>query len=405
MPSNYKRLGEFIKEVNIRNTDLKIKKLIGVSIEKKFINSVANIVGTDMSVYKIINKNQLACKLMSVGRDEKLPVDLYVNDDPAIISSAYYVFESISDKILLPEYLKMWLFRSETDRYVGYVSGGDVRGGISWDTFCDMPIVIPHIDKQAEIVREYHIIQNRIALNNQLILKLEETAQAIYRLWFVDFEFPDENGKQYKSNAGRMIWCEQLEKEIPKGWEYKSFTSIVKLSGGGTPSTNENDYWNGEIPFYTPSDLTNHYYSVQTSKHITEIGLKKCSSKLYPVNTTFITARGATVGGIGLAGIPMAMNQTCYAITSYEQCNLFAHQFTLATILKLKKEAIGATFEALVTKNFDFFMDIKPSINIIVDFEIRIKKLYQLMLIKSKENQKLNELKTLLLAKMTKIEI
>lgn len=230
MPSNYKRLGDFIREVNIRNTDLKIKKLIGVSIEKKFINSVANIVGTDMSVYKIINKNQLACKLMSVGRDEKLPVDLYANDDPAIISSAYYVFESISNKILLPEYLKMWLFRSETDRYVAYVSGGDVRGGISWDTFCDMPIVIPHIDKQSEIVREYNIIQNRIKLNNQLITKLEETAQAIYKQWFVDFEFPDANGNPYKSNAGEMVWCEELEKEIPKGWITNNLSSYAKYS-------------------------------------------------------------------------------------------------------------------------------------------------------------------------------
>jgi type I restriction enzyme S subunit len=186
MPSNYKRLGDYIQEVNIRNTDLKIDKLIGVSIEKKFISSVANIVGTDMSVYKVIKKNQLACKLMSVGRDEKLPVDLYLSDEPAIISSAYYVFESKNNKVLLPEYLKMWLFRKENDRYVGYISGGDVRGGISWDTFCDMPINIPSVEKQQEIVREYNTIQNRIALNNQFISKLQETAQAIYKQWFVD---------------------------------------------------------------------------------------------------------------------------------------------------------------------------------------------------------------------------
>jgi len=186
MPSNYKRLGDFIKEVNVRNTDLKINKLIGVSIEKKFISSVANIIGTDMSVYKVIKKNQLACKLMSVGRDEKLPVDLYLSDEPAIISSAYYVFEPKSHEVLLPEYLKMWLFRTETDRYVGYISGGDVRGGISWDTFCDMPVIIPSIEKQREIVKEYHVIQNRILLNNHLITKLEETAQAIYKQWFVD---------------------------------------------------------------------------------------------------------------------------------------------------------------------------------------------------------------------------
>jgi type I restriction enzyme S subunit len=248
MPSNYKRLGDYIQEVNFRNTDLKIDKLIGVSIEKKFISSVANIVGTDMSVYKIIKKNQLACKLMSVGRDEKLPVDLYLSDEPAIISSAYYVFESKDHEVLLPEYLKMWLFRTETDRYVGYISGGDVRGGISWDTFCDMPVIIPSIEKQREIVREYNTIQNRIALNNQLISKLEDTAQAIYKHWFVDFEFPDENGLPYKSNDGKMTWCNELDKEIPTGWLIEMLKKLCdKIGSGSTPKGGKESYFNSGI--------------------------------------------------------------------------------------------------------------------------------------------------------------
>lgn len=213
MPSNYKRLGDYIKEVNIRNTDLKIDKLIGVSIEKKFISSVANIVGTDMSVYKVVKKNQLACKLMSVGRDEKLPVNLYLSDEPAIISSAYYVFESKNDKVLLPEYLKMWLFRKETDRYVGYISGGDVRGGISWDTFCDMPIIIPSVERQQELVNEFNIIQNRITLNNQLIGKLEETTQTIYKQWFVDeIDFENLPNKWCKGSLKDI--CEFSNKRI-----------------------------------------------------------------------------------------------------------------------------------------------------------------------------------------------
>ena len=404
MKSNYKKLGDFIKDVNFRNTDLSIKKLIGVSIEKTFISSVANTVGTDMAVYKVIKKNQLACKLMSVGRDEKLPVDLYTDDNAAIISSAYYVFEPINNELLLPEYLKMWLFRSETDRYVGYVSGGDVRGGISWDTFCEMPIIIPSIEKQHKIVKEYKVVQNRITLNNELIAKLEETAQTIYKQWFVNFEFPDANGKPYKSNGGEMEWSEELEKDVPNGWGINPFTKIVKLGGGGTPSTNEEKFWNGNIPFYTPGDLTKNYYSISTSKNITQLGLQKCSSKLYPINTTFVTARGATVGGVSLAGIPMAMNQTCYAINGYESFNFFAHQLTLNTIVKLKKEAIGATFEALVTKNFDELFVLKPNNLIIREFEKVVEHLYQLILNKSKENQKLDELNELLLASMTKVE-
>ena len=401
MPSNYKRLGDYIQEVNIRNTDLKIDKLIGVSIEKKFISSVANIVGTDMSVYKVIKKNQLACKLMSVGRDEKLPVDLYLSEEPAIISSAYYVFEPISHEVLLPEYLKMWLFRKETDRYVGYISGGDVRGGISWDTFCDMPIIIPSVEKQQEIVREYNTIQNRIALNNQLISKLEETAQAIYKQWFVDFEFPDEYRKPYKSNGGKMVWHGELEKEIPEGWEYISLTKEIKLSGGGTPDTQNLDFWNGTIPFFTPADIKGNFFVFKTEKNITEKGLKGSSTKLYPKSTTFVTARG-TVGSVAIAGTEMSMNQSCYAIIGKH--SFYTHQLILSCMQQLKSEAIGAVFSALVTKDFDSQFIISPKIEIIEKFEKKIQLVYDAMNHYTLENQKLEEIKELLLAKMTRGE-
>ena len=351
MKSNYKRLGEYIKEINIRNTSLSVTKLIGVSMEKKFIQSVANVVGTDMSVYKILKRGQFACKLMSVGRDGKLPVDLYKENEDAIVSSAYYVFESIDNDILVPEYLLMWLCRPENDRYIGYISGGDVRGGISWEAFCETPIKIPSITKQSEIVDEYYTILNRIKLNE--------------RQWFVDFEFPDENGNPYKSSGGEMEYNEELKQEVPCGWEVKPFTKVVKLGGGGTPSTDNIEYWDGDVPFYTPGDIAQSYYSISTNKKITALGLKKCSSKLYPKNTTFITARGATVGGIAMGGIPMAMNQTCYAINGYDGSDYFANQLSLTIISKLKKEAIGATFEALVTKNFEELSVIEPNKKIV----------------------------------------
>jgi type I restriction enzyme S subunit len=227
MKSIYSELGKYIREVNERNSDLAITNLLGVSMEKTFIQSVANLNGVDMSVYKVLKNEQLACKLMSVGRDEKLPVDLYREQEPSIVSSAYYVFEPKDKEELLPEYLMMWLCRPENDRYIGFISGGDVRGGISWETFCSLPIKVPSISKQREIVKEYNIIQNRIALNQQLIQKLEETAQAIYKQWFVEFEFPDENAKPYKSNGGEMVWNEELQKEIPKGWEAGTLENVA----------------------------------------------------------------------------------------------------------------------------------------------------------------------------------
>ena len=409
MKSNYKRLGAFIEFYNVRAIELvenlDIESIRGISsISKSFIKTRANLVGVVADKYKVVTKDCFAYNPNTARMGDKIPIALNITKDIILVSSIYPTFRIEKTEKLDPEYLMMWFRRPEFDRYARYKSHGSAREVFDIDEMNELILPIPSIEKQQEIVREYKIIQNRITLTNQLITRLEETAQAIYKQWFVDFEFPDENGKPYKSNDGKMVWCEELEKEIPVGWEYKPFTTVLKLSGGGTPSTVEKDYWNGKIPFYTPGDLTNYYYSIRSAKYITELGLKKCSSKLYAVNTTFITARGATVGGVGLAGRPMAMNQTCYAVSSFNDYNLFAHQLTKSAISEIKNEAIGATFEALVTKNFDYFLVINPKKEIIINFEAKVKHLYQYMLVKSNENLKLEELKELLMAKMTKVE-
>ena len=230
MKSNYRNIGDFIKLVDERNKGLKVTNLVGLSISKQFIKSVANIIGTDMENYKIIRKNQFACSTMQVRRDKKMPLALFNDSEPAIISQAYPVFEINDTSQLLPEYLMMWFTRSEFDREACFHAVGGVRGSLEWEDFCGMQLPIPSIEKQQEIVKEYHIIQNRIALNNQLISKLEETAQSIYKQWFVDFEFPDDNGFPYKSNGGAMEWHEELEKKVPAGWNIDSLSSYAKYS-------------------------------------------------------------------------------------------------------------------------------------------------------------------------------
>lgn len=377
---------------------------------------MANTIGSDMENYKIIRKNQFACSLMQVRRDKKIPVALLLNFDEAIISQAYPVFEVIDDNVILPEYLMMWFSRSEFDREACFYAVGGVRGSLEWEDFCNMQLPVPTIEKQREIVREYHTIVDRIKLNEQLNQKLEETAQAIYKQWFVDFEFPiskahaaeigkpELQGKPYKSSGGKMVRNDELDQEIPEGWEIKPFTIAVQLGGGGTPSTEISEYWNGNIPFYTPGDLNESYYCITTLKHITDLGLKKCSSRLYRMNTSFVTARGATVGGVCLAGVPMAMNQTCYAINSAYFNDYYAHQLTRYIISKLKNEAIGATFGALVTKDFAAQHVIKPELQIEYMFEKQISKVYEQMLLKMKENSILYEIRDLLFSKMTKAE-
>lgn len=405
MKSNYRRIGDFIRLVDERNKGLKVTNLVGLSISKQFIKSVANTIGTDMENYKIIGQNQFACSTMQVRRDKKMPVALYMDSEPAIISQAYPVFEINDTSKLLPEYLMMWFSRSEFDREACFHAVGGVRGSLEWEDFENMKLPIPSISTQREIVREYNTIVNRIALNEQLIQKLEETAQAIYKRWFVEFEFSDENGNPYKSSGGTLVWCEELEKEIPEGWELKPFTSIVKLSGGGTPDTNNPEYWNGNIPFFTPTDVISSYYSIATSKNVTEKGIEYSSTKLYPKNTVFITARG-TVGAIAISGCEMAMNQSCYAISGKNGMNqYFVHQITLSAINKLKSEALGAVFAALVTKDFDNQILIEPDKNSIRLFGEKVKTFYNNILNIVIQNQKLSEMKEFILSKMTKVEM
>jgi len=183
---NYKRLGNYIELIDVRNTDLSVDKLLGLTIDKKFIPSVANTIGTNMKRYKIIRRNQFACSTMQVRRDGKMPIAILKDYDEAIISQAYPVFKVIDEQILNPDYLMMWFTRQEFDRQATFHAVGGVRGSIEWVDFLDFELPIPSIEKQREIVAEYQAVENKIKTNEAICEKLEETALTIYRRWFVN---------------------------------------------------------------------------------------------------------------------------------------------------------------------------------------------------------------------------
>ena len=233
MPSTYKRLGPYVRRLKVKNAGDTCSDLRGVSIEKEFMPSVANVHGTDLSKYKCVEKNQFAFNPMHVGRDEVLPIALLTEDTRVIVSPAYVVFEVKDEEILLPEYLMMWCRRPEFDRNAWFGTDNSVRGSFSWDDFCNMELPMPTIEKQWEIVKEYQVVVDRIQLNERLNAKLEEAAQAIYKRWFVEFEFPmtakyadsvgkpELAGQPYKSSSGEMVYNEVLEQEIPMGWKLR----------------------------------------------------------------------------------------------------------------------------------------------------------------------------------------
>ena len=168
MKLNYKVLGNYIRLIDTRNSHNITDKVLGINIDKFFMPSVANIIGTDLSKYKLIHKGQFACNPMHVGRDERLPVALYTESEPAIVSPAYFMFEITDNSILNEEYLMMWFRRPEFDRTCWLHTDGSVRGGISWDDICRLELPVPNIEQQLDIVRHYKAITNRITLKKRL---------------------------------------------------------------------------------------------------------------------------------------------------------------------------------------------------------------------------------------------
>ena len=159
MKSDYKRLGDYIQLVDVRNKDLAVTRLLGININKQFMPSVANVSETDLTKYKIIQEGQFAYSAMQVGRDETVRVALFDYDEPAIISPAYLVFEVKDENEVFPEYLMMWFQRPESDRYGWFISDSSVRASLEWERFCDIQIPIPDIEEQRKYVTLYKALQ------------------------------------------------------------------------------------------------------------------------------------------------------------------------------------------------------------------------------------------------------
>ncbi|NBW38536.1 MAG: restriction endonuclease subunit S [Cytophagia bacterium] len=389
MRSNYRRLGDYIQELKVRNTEQKAEQLLGINIDKFFMPSVANVVGTDLSVYKLVRKNQFACNRMHVGRDYRLPISMSKSDEEFMVSPAYDVFEIKDMKVLNPEFLMMWFSRKEFDRNAWFYTDADVRGGLPWKSFCDMQLPIPHIDKQREIVKEYNTIQNRIALNQQLIQKLEETAQAIYKQWFVEFEFPDENGKPYKSNGGEMEWSEDLEKEIPRGWTYKTLGSISNIKAGGDKPEKFSSFKTDalQVPIFSNSSENEGLFGY-TDKPIIQ------------KESITISARGAIIGYTVLRTSPFFPIVRLIVVTPEDENQL---NYLYETIRKFAYEGSGSAQGQLTIPDISAYKILMPDIDLLKSYQKISQAITQGIKTRNQENEKLMELKELLLSKLATV--
>lgn len=294
--TDYKRLGDYIHEVDVRNRDLEVNELVGLTINKAFIPSVANTIGTDLSNYKVIRKDQFACSLMQVSRDGKMPVAMF-EGECAIMSPAYPMFEVVDKTVLLPQYLMMWFSRNEFDREASFYAVGGVRGSLTWQDFCDMTLPIPPIEQQRKIVAEYETISKRIRLNEQMITRLEETAQTLYRKMFVD----------------------GIDKEnLPEGWRMGTIEEFCKdIVSGGTPSRTHSEYWDSKDYRWLKTGEVQNNIVLDTEEYISAEGLKNSSAKIVPSGTIVMAMYGATAGQIAYLECDTTTNQACCNMICY----------------------------------------------------------------------------------------
>ena len=349
-----KRLGDYIQEIDVRNRDLSVTELMGININKHFMPSVANVIGTDLSNYKIVSKMQFACNLMHVGRDEKIPMAMLTEDSPIIVSPAYFVFEVTDTDLLLPEYLMIWFRRKEFDRNAWFYTDADVRGGMGKDSLLDVSLPIPPIERQREIVAEYETLSKRIRLNEQMISKLEETAQTLYRKTFVD----------------------GIDKEnLPDGWRMGTLDDIIGIRNGKAIIPSD-----GNIPIYGGNGIVG-YTRESNAKDVVIIGRV-----------------GINCGSLFLHHGECFVNDNAMMTTS--KSGHIGYIYLTLQQIDLNGQSEGSGQPLLTQSIINNQPCIIPSLNYIKDFELQVQIIYNNRQLLEKENEKLTELQSLLLARM-----
>ncbi len=398
---SYRKLGDLVKFISNKNTDGNATILFGINIDKFFMPSVANIIGVDLKKYKVVKKYQFACNRMHVGRDERLPISMSNFEYDFIVSPAYDVFEVISSNVL-PEYLMLWFRRKEFDRQCWFYTDADVRGGLHLDALKSIEIKVPSIEEQRQIVAQYQSIANKIKVNEQICEKLEATAQALYKHWFVDFEFPNEEGKPYKSSGGKMVWNEELEKEIPEGWEVGTIANLVDTQYGFTDIANPNK---GTAKFIRITDVVGKYINWDDVPYCNII-VKDLYKYAVDFGDILISRTGANVGYGKMIGkhTPLAVFASFLVrlkpkkkeFISYLYCLIISEVYKDFIITNSEGSAQPQANANILTK----MNCLIPSIEVYAKFNDEILPVIDFKEILDLQNQKLLQLQSLLLSRL-----
>lgn len=319
MKEGYRLLGDFIRQVDVRNTDGKEENLLGVSVQKMFIPSIANTVGTDFTKYKVVKRGQFTYIPDTSRRGDKIGIALLMDYDEGLVSNIYTVFEVKDENELLPEYLMLWFSRPEFDRYARFKSHGSVREIMDWDEMCKVKLPVPSIEKQRSIVKAYNTITDRIELKRKINDNLEAQLSGVYHRFF---DAPGNSVPGLISDLGEVV-------------------------GGATPSTDNPEYFCDDgIAWISPKDLTGTglKFIYRGELCITESAYNSCSTKLMPAGTVLFTSR-APVGTIAIAMNDICTNQGFKSVIPKKEIGTaFVYYFLKENKQLIESHASGTTF-------------------------------------------------------------
>ena len=393
MKSNYEPLGKHIQLVDYRNSEEVTSTVLGISIDKEFMPSVANVIGTDLSRYKLISKGLFACNPMHVGRDERLPIALYEKDNAAIVSPAYFMFEIIDRDVLNEEYLMMWLRRPEFDRECWFMTDGSVRGGISWDDLCRIKLPVSSYARQCEIVGSYRAITDRIALKRAENDNLEATVQAVFKSLLIDYE-----GAEYPD------FVEFEFGKYPSSWDLVDLDSVVDVRDGthDSPSPTESGKY-----LITSRHLLPYAVDRSEAYFISEADFKKANERSKVEYGDILFSMIGTIGIITLITdkeIDFAIKNVGLFRTSQ---NPTIRYFILSYLKSKIVENYIASYMAGSTQSYVSLNALRkiplilPTEDVLQYFEKQVTPLYAKMIENTHEIAKLSDLKNVITTSMS----
>lgn len=352
MKGNYRKLGDIVELIDERNKALESSEVLGISIDKEFMPSVANTIGTDLSNYKLLRMNTFACNPMHVGRDERLPVSLYKKDVPAIVSPAYFMFRVKDENKVLPDFLMLIFKRDNFDRNCWFRTDGSVRGGITWNDICEIEFPVPDLKEQEKIVNTYNAITKRIQLKQKINENLEKTAQTIYRKMFVE--------------------------DADEKWETVKLEKVIEVKYGKDHKNLEE----GNIPVYGSGGI-----------------MRYANKYLYDKESVMIPRKGS-LNNIIYTDEPFWSVDTMF-YTSMKKQNFAKYFYEFIRTKDFLNLDTGSAVPSMTTDYLNNIEILNPDNTTLEKFESKVSRLYISKKNNYKEISKLQELKQLVISRIS----